>query len=70
MRLLLFVILLALPSRGAQETELKDADGKTIIRYVIEVPAGIAAAAMPKRRKSRRMELKWVIRLPSPAGKL
>ena len=29
---------------GAQEAELKDSEGKTIIRYVIEVPAGVAAA--------------------------
>ena len=44
MRSLLFAILLALPLYSAQETELKDADGNTIIRYVIEVPPGIAPA--------------------------
>ena len=44
MRSLLLATFLALPLLGAQEQELKDADGKTIIRYVIEVPPGIAAA--------------------------
>jgi hypothetical protein len=44
MRSLFFAILLAFPLYCAQEAELKDADGKTIIRYVVEVPAGIAAA--------------------------
>ena len=29
---------------AAEETELKDETGKTIARYVIEVPAGIAPA--------------------------
>ena len=28
---------------AAQETELKDETGKTILKYVIEVPPGIAA---------------------------
>jgi hypothetical protein len=41
---LTFAALLALPLFSAQETELKDTDGKTIIRYVIEVPPGIAPA--------------------------
>src|SRR5438094_316600 len=31
---------------AAQETELKDESGKTIIKYVIEVPPGIAAAGV------------------------
>jgi hypothetical protein len=30
--------------RGAQEAELKDAAGKTIVRYAVEAPAGIAPA--------------------------
>ncbi len=29
---------------GAQETELKDAEGKAIVRYVVEAPEGIAPA--------------------------
>lgn len=33
-----------LPLRAAAENELKDESGKTIIRYVVESPAGIAAA--------------------------
>ena len=32
------------PLRAAQETELKDESGKTILKYVIEVPPGIAPA--------------------------
>jgi hypothetical protein len=32
------------PLRAAQETELKDETGKTILKYVIEVPSGIAPA--------------------------
>ena len=32
------------PLRAAQETELKDDTGKTIIRYVVESPEGIAPA--------------------------
>ena len=32
------------PLGAAQETELKDETGKTILKYVIEVPPGIAAA--------------------------
>ena len=32
------------PLRAAQETELKDETGKTILKYVIEVPPGMAAA--------------------------
>src|ERR1041384_7324266 len=32
------------PLRAAQETELKDQTGQTIMKYVIEVPPGIAAA--------------------------
>ena len=35
---------LVAPLLAAQETELKDETGKTILKYVIEVPAGIAAA--------------------------
>ena len=35
---------LVMPMRAAQEAELKDDAGKTIIRYVIEVPKGIAPA--------------------------
>lgn len=37
---------LAAPLRAAQETELKDDAGKTILKYVIEVPPGIAAAGV------------------------
>src|SRR6476660_5236440 len=40
---MVFVTLVA-PLGAAQETELKDETGKTILKYVIEVPAGIAAA--------------------------
>jgi hypothetical protein len=32
------------PLGAMQETELKDESGKTIIKYVIEVPGGIAPA--------------------------
>src|SRR3954466_9554674 len=37
---------LVAPLRAAQETELKDESGKTIIKYVIEAPSGIAAAGV------------------------
>ena len=37
---------LAAPLRAAQETELKEETGKTILKYVIEVPPGIAAAGV------------------------
>ena len=37
------VLLVAGSLVAAQETELKDESGKTIIKYVIEVPPGIAA---------------------------
>ena len=40
----LMACALAMPVRAAQETELKDETGKTILKYVIEVPPGIAAA--------------------------
>lgn len=32
------------PLRAAQETELKDEAGKTILKYVVEAPEGVAAA--------------------------
>jgi hypothetical protein len=35
---------LVTPLRAAKETELKDETGKTVLKYVIEVPPGIAAA--------------------------
>ena len=40
------VVFLAMvaPLGAAQETELKDETGKTVLKYVIEVPPGIAAA--------------------------
>jgi hypothetical protein len=38
------LLLLTLPVFAAQEAELKDDAGKTIIRYVIEVPHGLAPA--------------------------
>ena len=41
---LLAAVLAVAPLRAAQETELKDESGKTILKYVIEVPPGIAAA--------------------------
>jgi HEAT repeat protein len=41
---LLAVSLLTVPLRAAPETELKDDTGKTIIRYVVESPEGIAPA--------------------------
>src|SRR5579863_3339346 len=46
MKFILFLMFLglALSLHSAQETELKDDAGKTIIRYVIEVPAGLAPA--------------------------
>src|SRR3954451_20150603 len=37
---------LVAPLSAAQETELKDETGKTIIKYVIEVPPGIVAAGV------------------------
>src|SRR5436190_19559605 len=37
---------LVAPLRAAQETELKDETGKTILKYVIEVPPGIAAVSV------------------------
>jgi len=42
--LLAAAISLITPLTAAQETELKDAAGKTIIRYVVEVPEHIAPA--------------------------
>jgi hypothetical protein len=42
--LTLVALLSAASLHGAPETELKDDAGKTIIRYVIEVPPGIAPA--------------------------
>src|SRR3954464_3756198 len=36
---------LLLPIYGAQEAELKDEAGKTIIKYVAEIPSGLAPAA-------------------------
>ena len=41
---LLFAAGCLAPFAAAQETELKDETGKTIIKYVIEVPQGIAPA--------------------------
>ena len=41
---LLAVSWFTTPLRAAQETELKDDTGKTIIRYVVESPEGLAAA--------------------------
>jgi len=38
------LIAMAAPLGVAQETDLKDETGKTILKYVIEVPPGIAAA--------------------------
>src|SRR6476659_11250798 len=38
--------VLAAPLVAAQESELKDQSGKTILKYVIEVPPGIAAAGV------------------------
>ncbi len=38
------ILLAGAPLFGATERELKDADGKTIIRYVVEAPEHIAAA--------------------------
>jgi hypothetical protein len=37
---------LAIPLCAAQESELKDASGKTIIKYVIEAPSSVAAAGV------------------------
>ena len=37
-------IAMVVPLAAAQETELKDETGKTILKYVIEVPPGIAPA--------------------------
>jgi predicted esterase len=42
--LLVAVSLLTVPLQAAPETELKDDTGKTIIRYVVESPEGIAPA--------------------------
>ena len=42
--LLLVAGSIAPPLRAAEETELKDDSGKTIIRYVAEIPRGIAPA--------------------------
>jgi predicted esterase len=42
--LLVAVASFAAPLRAAQEAELKDDTGKTIIRYVVESPEGIAPA--------------------------
>ena len=41
---LLFAASCLAPFAAAQETELKDETGKTIVKYVIEVPQGIAPA--------------------------
>ena len=40
---MVFVAMVA-PLAAAQETELKDETGKTVLKYVIEVPPGIAPA--------------------------
>ena len=42
--LLLLAILVVLPLSAAPEAELKDEAGKTIVKYVIEVPEKIAPA--------------------------
>src|SRR5229473_2639508 len=42
---LLFAASSSTPARAAEESELKDEAGKTIIRYVVEAPEGIAPAA-------------------------
>lgn len=42
--LLFAAVSFILPIRAAQENELKDESGKTILKYVIEVPQGIAPA--------------------------
>src|ERR1051325_10407712 len=44
LRLTLLAAALVIFLPAAQETELKDEAGQTILKYVIEVPAGIAAA--------------------------
>jgi len=36
--------IFAVPLKAAADTELKDDTGKTIIRYVVEPPAGVAPA--------------------------
>src|SRR5579872_1401391 len=36
----------SLPCRAAQETELKDETGKAIVKYIIEVPDGLASAGV------------------------
>jgi TPR repeat protein len=43
---------LTAPLRAAKETELKDEAGKTIVKYIVEVPAGLApaGAADPARQ--------------------
>src|SRR6476660_3985815 len=40
----LVFIAMVVPLSAAQESELKDETGKTILKYVIDVPPGIAAA--------------------------
>lgn len=44
MKLLLFLLLACAATQAAQETELKDAQGNTVIRYVVEAPPAIAPA--------------------------
>src|SRR5260370_29273868 len=43
---LLVAGLLVAPLRAAQESEIKDESGKPIVKYVIEVPPGIAPAGV------------------------
>ena len=49
----LFAAAWIMPLRAAGEAELKDAAGKTIIKYVIEVPPGIAAGRRHRSGASR-----------------
>src|ERR1044071_9471267 len=49
LRFVLAILAMAaaiLPIHAAQESELKDDAGKTIIKYVVEAPSGIAAAGV------------------------
>ena len=46
MKLILILLAAAADLPGAPETELKDGAGQTIIRYVVEAPAGLAPAGV------------------------
>jgi len=64
----LFLVAGSLPAtlRAAQELELKDETGKTIVKYVIEVPPGIAPGGVTDPTKQVGLAL-GEVQLPGGA---